>query len=80
MQKDKYKLQIGDVIYENSKSYNKIFEWTVVAIWLEDYLGGNKTIIKCSNGTWTKEFFASDILAMFRTREEAEASKEATDS
>lgn len=71
--KDKYKIQIGDVLFEYSKSYHKIFEWKVLDIWLEDYIGGNKTIVKCSNGTQTKEFFVSDILAMCRSREEAEA-------
>lgn len=70
--KDKYKIQIGDVLFEYSKSYHKIFEWKVLDIWLEDYISGNKTIVKCSNGTWTKEFFVADILAMSRTREEAE--------
>ena len=69
--KDKYKIQIGDVLFEYSKSYHKIFEWKLLDIWLEDYIGGNKTIVKCSNGTWTKEFFVADILAMSRTREEA---------
>lgn len=71
--KDKYKIQIDDVLYENNKSYNKIFEWKIIDIWLEDYISGNKTIVKCSNGSWTKEFFVSDILAMYKTREEAEA-------
>ncbi|MCR4720069.1 MAG: hypothetical protein K5768_10620 [Firmicutes bacterium] len=70
--KEKYKIQIGDILYENSKSYNKIFEWEVLDIWLEDHISGNKTIVKCSNGTWTKEFFVADILAMYRNKEEAE--------
>ena len=74
--KDKSKIQIGDVLFESSKSYKKIFEWKVLDIWLEDYIGGNKTVVKCSNGTWTKEFFASDIIAMYRTREEAEKALE----
>ena len=68
----KFKIQIGDVLFENNKSYNKTFEWKVIDIWLEDYVSGNKTIVKCSNGSWTKEFFVSDILAMYRSREEAE--------
>lgn len=71
-QKERYKIQIGDVIYENSKSYKKIFEWKVIDIWLEDYISGIKTIVKCSNGSWTQEFFVSDILAMHKTREDAE--------
>ena len=70
--KDKYKIQIGDVLYEYSKIHNKIFEWKVLDIWLEDYIGGNKTIVKCSNGNWSKEFFVADILAMYRSKEVAE--------
>ena len=72
--KEKYKIQIGDTLFENSESYNKIFEWKVLDIWLEDYIGGNKTIVKCSNGIWTKEFFVADILAMYRNKEQAEQS------
>lgn len=73
MCKEKYKIQIGDTLYQASKSYKKVFEWKVLDIWLEDYISGNKTIVKCSNGTWTEEFFVADILAMSRCREEAEA-------
>lgn len=73
MVKEKYKIQIGDTLYQASKSYKKVFEWKLLDIWLEDYISGNKTIVKCSNGSWTNEFFASDIIAMSRDREEAEA-------
>lgn len=69
---DKFKIQIGDVLFENSKSYNKVFEWKVLDIWLEDYISENKTIIKCSNGSWTKEFFVADVIAMYRSKEELE--------
>ena len=70
--KDAHKIQIGDVLFENSKSYKKIFEWKVIDIWLEEYISGIKTIVRCSNGVWTDMFFVSDILAMYKTREEAE--------
>lgn len=72
----KYTIKIGDVLYENSKNYHKIFEWKVLDIWLEEYISGNKTIVKCSNGSWTKEFFVSDILAMYRRKEDAEKALE----
>lgn len=72
MLKDKYKVQVGDKLYEASKSYNKVFEWEVLAIWMEAYIGGYKTIVKCSNGTWTQEFFGSDVAYFYGTREEAE--------
>ena len=70
--RDKYKIQIGDVLYQPTDSYSRVFEWKVLDIWLEDYIGGNKTIIKCSNGTWSKEFFVADILAMYRSKDQAE--------
>lgn len=80
LRNDKYKIRIGDVLYESSKSYNKVFEWRVLDMWLEEFIGGNKTIVKCSNGTWSREFFVADILAMCKTKEEAEELlKEATE-
>lgn len=72
-EKDKHKIQIGDVLYEYSYSYGKVHEWKVLDIWLENYISGNKTIVKCSNGTWIKEFFVADVLQFHKTREEAEA-------
>lgn len=73
MRKDKYKVQVGDELYQASKSYKKVFAWEVLAIWLEDYIGGTKTILRCSNGTWIREFFASDAREWFDTPEAAEA-------
>lgn len=72
MRKDKYKIQVGNKLYEASKSYHKVFEWEVLEICLEAYLGGWKTIVKCSNGTWTKEFFCADMFEFYNTYEEAE--------
>ena len=71
-EKDEHKIQIGDVLYEYSYTYGKVHEWKVLDIWLENYIGGNKTIVKCSNGTWTKEFFVADVLQFHKTKEEAE--------
>ena len=71
MRKDKYKVQVGDELYQASKSYKKVFAWKVLAIWLEDYIEGTKTILRCSNGTWTQEVFASDVREWFDTREAA---------
>ena len=73
MRKDKYKVQVGDELYQASKSYKKVFAWKVLAIWIEDYISGTKTVLSCTNGTWTKEFFASDVREWFDMREEAEA-------
>ena len=74
--KDEHKIQIGDVLYEYSYTYGKVHEWKVLDIWLENYIGGNKTIVKCSNGTWTKEFFVADVLQFHKTKEEAEKALE----
>ena len=80
MRKDKYKVQVGDTLYQASKSYNKVFAWMVLGIWIENYFAGCKTIVRCTNGTWTDEFFASDVKEWFDTREEAEkALKEMTE-
>ena len=80
MRKDKYKVQVGDTLYQASKSYNKVFAWKVSEIWIEDYIGGAKTILRCTNGTWSEEFFASDVKEWFDTREDAEkALKELTE-
>ena len=73
MRKEKYKVQVGDVLYQASKSYKKVFAWKVIAIWLEDYISGTKTVLSCSNGTWAEEFFASDVREWFDMREDAEA-------
>ena len=71
-EKDEHKIQIGDVLYESSYSYGKVFEWKVLDIWLENYISGNKTIVKCSNGSWEKEFFVADVLSFYSTKEQAE--------
>lgn len=71
-EKDEHKIQIGDVLYEYSYTYGKVHEWKVLDIWLENYISGNKTIVKCSNGSWTKEFFVVDVLQFHKTKEEAE--------
>lgn len=72
METDEHKIQIGDVLYEYSYTYGKVHEWKVLDIWLENYISGNKTIVKCSNGTWIKEFFVSDVLQFHKNKEEAE--------
>lgn len=80
MRKDKYKWQIGDILYQASKSYKKVFEWKIVDIWIEGYLSGPKTIVKVEtrsvgDGTLrvTDIRFLADILEYHDTREEAVA-------
>lgn len=69
--KDEHKIQIGDTLYQCSTTYEKVFEWVVLDIWLENYASGNKTIVKCSNGSWTKEFFVVDVLHFYNTEKKA---------
>lgn len=76
MRKDKYKIQVGDVLYEASKSYNEVFEWKVLEIWLEEYVCNAKTIFKCTNGSRIKEFFAGDVLYFYSDKEEAQKALE----
>lgn len=73
MRKDKFKIQIGDVLYKADKSYNRVFKIEIVDIWLEDYIGGNKTIIKGKSEFGTKEYFVGDVLYFYNTEEEAAA-------
>lgn len=70
--KDNYKIQVGDKLYQNSKAYGRIFEWEVIEIYLEAYLSGYKTRVKCFNGSYAQTFFASDIVDFFDTKEETE--------
>lgn len=70
--KDKYKIQVGDTLFQYSKAYGKIFEWEVIEIYLEEYLAGYKTRVRCFNGKYMQTFFASDVSNFFKTIEEAE--------
>lgn len=72
MKKDKYKIQVGDKLYEASRTYNKVIEWEVLEIWLEGYMTGYKTIIKCLDRGWTRNFYASDMSRFYDTKEQAE--------
>lgn len=69
--KEKYKIQAGDKLYEASKTYNKAIGWEVLEIWLEGYLSGYKTVIKCLDRGLTKNFYASDMHRFYDTKEEA---------
>ena len=79
MVKDKYKIQKGDILFEYSNSYKRIFEWEIIDIWIEKYIGGAKTIFKCrtkfNDIFLTKEFFSSDIINMYESKEDAEMRK-----
>lgn len=51
MRKDKYKYQIGDILYEASTSYVKVFAWKIVDIFVENYVGGPKVIFRVERDT-----------------------------
>lgn len=77
MRKDKHKYQIGDVLYEMSESYAKVFGWKITDIFVENYINGPKVIFKVERDkergwVWAKEMYLSDIQAMYDTKEEAE--------
>ena len=76
MRKDKHKYQIGDVLYEMSVSYAKVFAWKITDIFVENYTSGPKVIFKVEQDKergwlWAKEMYLSDIQAMYDTKEEA---------
>lgn len=80
MRKDKYKWQVGDILYEASMSYKKVFSHEITDIWIEDYISGPKTIArlitldaKTGDTLWMTTKFLSDIVHYHNTREEAEA-------
>lgn len=77
MKKDKHKYQIGDVLYEMSKSYEEVFSWKITDIFVENYISGPKVIFKVEQDkdrgwVWAKEIYLSDIQAMYDTKEEAD--------
>lgn len=76
MRQNKYKIQVGDVLYEASFTYRKVIEWKITDIYLEDYLDDVKTVFtvvevgKGFHGRGTK--LISDIRHWHNTKEEAE--------
>lgn len=77
MKKDKHKYQIGDVLYEMSVSYSKVFAWKITDIFVENYISGPKVVFKVERDkergwVWAKEMYLSDIQAMYDTKEEAD--------
>lgn len=44
MRKDRFKYQIGDVVYEPLEFERKIIEWKIIDIYVEDLIVSSKTI------------------------------------
>lgn len=72
MRKNKYKLQIGDVLYEASRGRKKVIKWEIVNIFVEDYMSGSKVIFVVENEVYGKcEKFLSDVSHWLDTEGEA---------
>lgn len=74
MRKEKFEISVGDVVYEASKSYGKIFGWKIAEIKLEKYIAGWKTLVKLEpayNVSYSTTKFLSDVLHMYETPEDA---------
>ena len=53
MKKDKYKIQIGDVMFEASKMYHKVIQHVIRDIYFEQYISGYKTVV-VRNHIWAR--------------------------
>lgn len=74
MKKDKFKLHIGDTLYEASFMYARVIEWEIVDIFVERYVSGYKTIVVVkSDFLGTANKFVSDVLHWYDIPEAAEA-------
>ena len=74
MRKDKFKYQIGDVLYEASFTYARIVEWEIVDIFVEPYVGGYKTIFTVKSDIFGKaNKFLYDVCQWYDIPETAEA-------
>lgn len=75
MREIKFEINVGDVVFEASKTYNKVFGWKISEIKLEKYIVGWKTIVKLApvyNVSWNTTKFLSDVLHMYETKDDAE--------
>lgn len=73
MRKNKFKIQIGDVLYEASKTYNRVIKWEIKDIFVEHYIGGDKTIFIVESPVYGKgERFLGTVAYWHDTYEEAE--------
>ena len=74
MRKEKFKIQVGDVLYEASIMYGKVIEHKVVNVFLEDYVSGWKTMVVTESYLGRNTNFCTDVINWFDTVEEAEKS------
>lgn len=71
MRADKYKIQIGDVLYQPIKAFKEVKKWEITNIFVEHYISGPKTIFKvvCNGIIYSK--FLGDVITWYDTEEEA---------
>ena len=72
MKTDRYKISIGDTMYEASKSYSRVIEHKIIDIYFEQYISGYKTIVVTDSYLGRNSRFVSDIFNWYSTAEEAE--------
>lgn len=69
--KDKFKIQIGDILYEPSIMYGKVIKHEVIDCFVEDYISGYKTIFVTKSYLGISCKFLNDIRAWCDTEEDA---------
>lgn len=72
MKKDKYKIQIGDAMFEASKMYNKVIQHTILDIYFEKYVTGYKTVVVTESYLGKQTKYASDVCNWYDSLKEAE--------
>lgn len=74
MRKEKHKIQIGDILYENSVSNEKVIKWLIADIYVSEYAMGNATIFVVESEEYGRqEKFLGDVRFWFDTAEEAQS-------
>ena len=76
MKKDKYKIQIGDVMFEASKMYHKVIQHVIKDIYFEQYVSGYKTVVVTESYLGTQSKYASDVCSWHDCAKEAEKALE----
>ena len=72
MKKDKYKIQIGDLMFEASKMYNRVIQHMILDIYFEQYVTGYKTVVVTDSYLGRQNKYASDVCNWYDSAEEAE--------
>ena len=72
MKKDKYKIQIGDLMFEASKMYRKVIQHTILDIYFEQYVTGYKTVVVTESYLGRQTKYANDVCNWYASAKEAE--------